>query len=310
EDDSKYILGYYKFADIENLKAVDGLVVDVQFALYDVYRSKSTEIGGTYGTVENGSRFYYIGGTPEVDSSTMTDAEKATLAIGELTTGFSLDKEIASAKEVTIPTSVDEKYGSPIITWAWGAEDDAEVFTIEDGKAKVNPSATKKTGTLTVSLTIGSAKEEKTYSVTAQSHALTAKDAIDTETTYKFGVVNTKVSNDVLFLSSSAVSGKFPATTKIVDNASDVKFEAVDGGYNMKVGDKYMNVELDSNNKVVFNFEDTASTVYAWNTDINSITYTLNDVVYYMGTYSTYTTLSGSNISYASSSFVGRLYAA
>lgn len=310
DDDSKYILGYYKFADLENLKAVDGFVVDVQFALYDVYRNKETEIGGTYEKVSNGSRFYYIGGTPEIDISTLNDEQKAGLAIGELAAGFSLDKEISSVKEVTLPTSVDAKYGTTNITWAWGAEDDAEVFKIEDGKAKVAPSATKKTGTLTVSLTIGSAKKEKTYSITAQSHALTAKDAINTETTYKFGVVNTKVSNDVLFLSSSVKNGKFPATTKIVDAAADVKFEAVQGGYNMKVGAKYMNVKLDSSSKVVFNFEDTASTVYAWNSELKSITYKLSDKEYYMGTYNTYTTLSGSEISRASSSFVGRLYAA
>ena len=71
-----------------------------------------------------------------------------------------------------------------------------------------------------------------------------------------------------------------------------------------------MNTELDSSNKVKFNFVDTASTVYSWNTEYKTFTYTLSDEAYYLGTYNTFATLSGSKISYASTSFVGRLYAA
>ena len=84
----------------------------------------------------------------------------------------------------------------------------------------------------------------------------------------------------------------------------------VEGGYNIKVGEKYMNTELNSKNKVVFNFEDTATTVYSWNAEYKTFTYTLSDEVYYLGTYNTFATLSGSKMSYAATSFVGRLYAA
>ena len=309
-DNTKYLLGYYKFKDLDNLKPVDGLEVEVQFALYDVYRNKETEIGGTYGTVQNGSRFYYIGATPEVDSSGMTEEEKATMAFGELTGSFKLDKQMSIATEVDLPSSVDKKYGTPTITWSWGAEDDAEVFKVEGNKAKINPSVTKKEGTLTVSLTIGATTKTKSYKVTAEAHSLVAQDAIDTSKTYKFGVVNTNLTNEVLFLSASVKNGTFPATTKLVSEAADVKFEAVEGGYNIKVGEKYMNTELNSKNKVVFNFEDAATTVYSWNTEYKTFTYTLSDEAYYLGTYNTFATLSGSKMSYAATSFVGRLYAA
>ena len=170
--------------------------------------------------------------------------------------------------------------------------------------------AYKLKGTLTVSLTIGETRKTKSYKVTAEAHSLVAQDAIDTSKTYKFGVVNTKLTNEVLFLSKNVKAGTFPSTTKLVSEAADVRFEAVDGGYNIKVGEKYMNTELDSSNKVKFNFDDTASTVYSWNTEYKTFTYTLSDTEYYMGTYSTYATLSGSKMSYAATSFVGRLYAA
>ena len=71
-----------------------------------------------------------------------------------------------------------------------------------------------------------------------------------------------------------------------------------------------MNTELNSKNKVVFNFEDAATTVYSWNTEYKTFTYTLSDEAYYLGTYNTFATLSGSKMSYAKTSFVGRLYAA
>ncbi len=121
--------------------------------------------------------------------------------------------------------------------------------------------------------------------------------SIAADTNYKMGLVNTSVGTDVYYF-TGAMDSHYGATSTDSTVAVDVKFVAVEGGYNLMFVDaegatKYINFVLNGTYKN-FMIEDTASSVWVWNSDLNTVTAKISDVDYVMGTRNdkTYTTIS------------------
>lgn len=103
------------------------------------------------------------------------------------------------------------------------------------------------------------------------------------------------------------MSGYYPATTTNPAKAADVKVKTVEGGYQILVGSKYLEI-VQSGTYTNVVFSESASIAWAYDADLNTFTYELAGNTYYLGTYKTYNTLSASTVDKAATSFVGHLY--
>lgn len=129
-------------------------------------------------------------------------------------------------------------------------------------------------------------------------------------TKYRFGM-NTK-SGSIMY-STGAVAGNYGGTTDNYAEAPQFELVEVTGGYNVKItfsdsSVKFMNVVV-SGNYTNVKFEDDATTVFTYNTDYKTLivatsghTDSGKDGDYFLGTYSTYSTISCSALSYLSPS--------
>ena len=134
----------------------------------------------------------------------------------------------------------------------------------------------------------------------------------DTETEYAFGFNN----GTSTYYITGEMSGTYGATTTTATEAGKVKVEAATDGYYLTVtvgtAKKYINLVEGTNSKgnatVYVSIDATASTVYTWNAEYATFTAPMLDTDYYMGTYSTFTTLSASKLSYAATSYPSHLY--
>ena len=115
---------------------------------------------------------------------------------------------------------------------------------------------------------------------------------------------------------TNELNGDYLKTNTDPAEAAVVTVEAVDGGYNLALtkGEvkSYVNIEeyVDSKNKTKTKYvlSETASTVFAWNAELKTLTTTIGTTEYYMGTYNKFNTFSSSKTSFASTSFVGSFY--
>ena len=125
---------------------------------------------------------------------------------------------------------------------------------------------------------------------------------------YAFGFVQTNLDNKEFYFTGKE-DGNYLATSETpVEN---IVLEATEGGYFIKVGDKYINA-VTSGKYCNAKIQDTAVTVWKWNAEYNTLTTYVEgegfNADFYMGTYKTFTTISMSNISYAATSIVGHFY--
>ena len=106
------------------------------------------------------------------------------------------------------------------------------------------------------------------------------------------------------------MSGYYGATSTDITAAVKVVLVAVDGGFNIKFelngATKYINTEV-SGTHLNFVIRDTASSVWAWNSELNTLTTACGSETVFMGTYGTYVTFGVSAISKAETSYVAHL---
>ena len=119
-------------------------------------------------------------------------------------------------------------------------------------------------------------------------------------TAYKLGVLQTTLNKNLFF--AGAESGNYLATSENWGDAADIVLEEVTGGYNIKVGTKYLNAVV-SGKYVNGKLQDAASTVYEWNEQAKSLvtkqtTSEVTDEYFYLGCYGSNSTFGFSNISY------------
>jgi len=106
-----------------------------------------------------------------------------------------------------------------------------------------------------------------------------------TGTAYKFGLTQGNAGNKQYFITGD-MDGYYMGTTEEAATAADVYLEETSGGYYLYTtagGKKYINMVV-SGTHVNAAFEDTATTVYTYNTEKKTVTATVNDTLYMHGT--------------------------
>lgn len=113
---------------------------------------------------------------------------------------------------------------------------------------------------------------------------------------------------------SGSMSGNFLATSENDYEAAKVYLEACEGGFHFYYLEgetkKYIEVFMNDSGKNQIRVADTATTVWTFDAELQTLVTTIDGTSYYLGTYGTFTTFSSSKTSYAKTSFVGHLYKA
>lgn len=138
-----------------------------------------------------------------------------------------------------------------------------------------------------------------------QEPAIEVKGAPALETlvagTYKAGI-NQSTVNENCFLVGTLNEKKYAEVSQKWSEAVDVVVAAAEGGFTMKIGEKFLNPKINSDNKVEVALEDEAK-VYQWNELAHTLTISLkvgeaDAEPYYLGAYGSNRTLGFSKLSY------------
>ena len=129
---------------------------------------------------------------------------------------------------------------------------------------------------------------------------------------YKFGVVQGNLNNKLIYLTGNYKNTHYGESTDNIANAADIYVVAVEGGYNLKLVKAdgtvlYINV-VPSGTYRNIKFQEAASSVWTFDTELNTFVTDIEGTKYYVGTYNTFDTISPSSIDKAATSFVGHLY--
>lgn len=130
---------------------------------------------------------------------------------------------------------------------------------------------------------------------------------------YNLMVIQKNLEGKELYFSGS-MSGNFLATSENDYEAAKVYLEACEGGFHFYYLEgetkKYIEVFMNDSGKNQIRVADTATTVWTFDAELQTLVTTIDGTSYYLGTYGTFTTFSSSKTSYAKTSFVGHLYKA
>ena len=241
-----------------------------------------------------------------INDKTATLEEAATKLQESYPDGFKNGIELVDA--LTVRTTE--------FTVAWAVETANEVAAkIVDGKLVLTPADEDVDYKLTATIS-NAAGETKTVSwdlvVSTKFLEVTqVTGAPEVGVAYKWGLVQKKLDGKPTLYFAGAMNGYYGATTKNAEEAVDVVLETAEGGYYLSFTDpdgakKYVNVVV-SGTHINFTIADTAATVYAFNSEIGTLTTKLDNETYYIGTYGTFNTLSVSNLSYITGDKAGDL---
>ena len=218
---------------------------------------------------------------PEKNNSELAQAAADKVAI---------NADLTSKLVVTLPSKQDDA----TLTWAvksGGATLAADGYTLT---CPENTADTPVDVVLTVTATINGTPASKDITVQV------AKVATFAEGTYKMSLVQGNISGTPkLYFKGTINSSNFGETVTDVANAADVAVSNANGGYYLKVGEKYL--ELNTSHRLAL--VDTPTSVWVYNTQYTTFTwYVANEnETYYLGTYNEFTTISASKMSYITS---------
>ena len=213
------------------------------------------------------------------------------------------------AGEVELPTA--KKFSDVVLSYV--VKSGAENASIVDGKlVLVADGALNKEVVITVTATMGEKTSSKDYTITVLADVEYITSMVTTpeaDKEYYLRFDQTKKGQELYF--KGTMNGFYGDTTEVIADAVKVVLVAVEGGYNLKFVDstgttKYINGVASGTYKN-FKIEDTASSVWAWNTQYNTLTTTVGETVY-MGSYGDNVTFGLSVMSYAATSYVSHLY--
>ena len=121
----------------------------------------------------------------------------------------------------------------------------------------------------------------------SDNSAYTVVTAPAADTAYKFGMIQGNVSATDVYYLAGGMSGYYMATTADASSAIDVYLQATTGGYYLYTkidgATKYINMVV-SGTHVNGAYEDSASTVYTFNTEKNTLIAQVNEEDYWFGT--------------------------
>lgn len=137
------------------------------------------------------------------------------------------------------------------------------------------------------------------------------KEAPKVDTPYLLGLSQDNLKKNLFF--AGEMDKYYYKTTESAQFAKNIYFESATGGYYMYFkgeasAKKYLNyVQTDESHKGVV-LADTAVSVWTYNSEHNTMTTVLEGKTYYLGTYSTYNTISASELGKISTSFPTHLF--
>ncbi len=272
EDAFSFDAGTYKFTNpqdfLENEKTKDIAIGDKLKMRVDYLTYNSTpELEGIVLSVEKAA---------QTDPTAITVKGSTTAQVG-LTEKYTVSYEPASANHNTA------------VTWSVSDETVARI----NSSGVIDP---LKEGTVSVIATLKSdASIKSSLEVTVGAASVTEPEYIKVapaETTDVYlGLL--QVNNKKVLYATGELSGNYLASSTKTSDAAKASLIVVEGGYNVKIGDKYLG--LTSENKAALN--DTA-TLFTFDTIAYTLVTKVGDTQYYFGTYNTYDTFSVSKYNY------------
>ncbi len=233
------------------------------------------------------------------DSGDVVAVEKVTLNETSLTMD---PDEVFDLKAVVTPATLTERG----VTWSSDTQSVAtvseggRVTAIAEGTAKIKATA-KADSTKFAECTV---KVNKRMVIAAADLA----SALAEGKSFKLGAYQENAKSYYYF------SGSVDKDTRGVTDASwekgvDVKLEATDTqdkyalSFQLEGAKKYFEMTDDHHYRVA----DSATILWDWNAELETVTRTINGTTYFPGTYSNYTTISGCDISMVASDFIFQL---
>ena len=284
------------------LKAEDKATIDAAHAEKYGYTADVTGIMITYSgapyLIPTSVDCFYNHALPE-----RSDAEKVTLEKDSL----SVENTFTEAGVIELPTA-GTTYPEVSINWT----SNSEFATVEGGKVTLTMPGETTTVKLTATVTLGDATETVEFEVmlVATNFTITPVTAPEAEVAYKF-YLNQVTNGYGVFVSGGVKDNRYMLTSKAAVDAIDIYAEANGDGfyfYTMVDGaKKYINVVMNDANKACVLYQDEAVSVYVYTEGINAWVTNVEGQAdqYYLGTYSTYDTISASVTSYINAENTG-----
>ena len=231
---------------------------------------------------------------PVLDDKGAVAAEKEILSFAS---AFTEDAEVTLAAK-------GQNYSEQVsITWAFKEGTTPKNAKIENGKLIVTLGEEEETVTLVATLKAGATTDTKEFTFTidaASQQEYLVKPITEAKAgTYKLTMWQANL-NKMLYFTGEINSSEYLVTSDKYAKAADVTLAAVDGGYTIKVGDKFLEIYKNSNNKIRAKLSDTATGAWKWNAELKLFTWNVDGKDYYLGTYNTFNTISTSEVSYIS----------
>ena len=206
------------------------------------------------------------------------------------------------------------KIGTDSFNVAWTTDAAAEYVTVGEPADNVvvigigeNPNEEDLVFHLTATVSANGKSESVTFEyyipgTPAKASGPVFVDAPEAGSSYKFALEQAELGKTLYF--TGEMSGFYLATSENVLDAVNVTIEEVEGGYHLffeKAGVKtYIDIvpRDDNPGKVNVILTEAPTAVFTWDAERKTMTATVGENTWYLGTYGTYNTISASNVSY------------
>ncbi len=233
-----------------------------------------------------------------------SDAEKLESELG----GIKIPSEVRKDTEISLPV-VGGTYDA--VKFSWASNNACAVISEDGSKLVITLPEEAATATLTLTAKIGEITETKTYEIAVFAKPKTVNVIVDTPVNgqeYYLMLTQENLGMDLFF--NGEMDGYYYATTDDVNSAVKIKVIALaDGKYDLMLGEKYLGIIHTSEGYINVKILDEAPAgKFVWNTEYKTFTTDIEGKgTYYLGTYSTYKTISASTIDKAATSYVAHL---
>ncbi len=278
-DSSKFV-DVTKYNDATTLEEVGKLAATDKFyeGIIIIYCSRSAGAAGLWDVL------VVPASVKEVEIK-LTDDQKVDSVLTELADSFN---GIKVKENIELPTS--HSNGATI---SWASNNEA----VLNAKGEFNAPNAKTEVKLTATVTLNAVT--KTVEITVEAAAKVATVATlvtnpQVGVAYKLGIDQQGL--EKMLFATGEMSGYYGATVEEHADSVDVYLEATDGGYYVyamvKGAKKYIGAEISGTHKN-FKYHDSATTVWTYNTEYNTIICTVEGVEIFIGTRGTYNTIGG-----------------
>ena len=230
-----------------------------------------------------------------VDSNALTDEQKVNAEYDSLNLTPTTYTE---ATKVTLPTP--KTHTDVKITW----KSDSNYAKVSGKELVITLPEKEANAKVTATLSLGNVSKEKTFELTIKKPAAVSTEEPEPGTAYKMFINREKASsNNKVYYITGEKDGNFFATDISLAKSVDVFVEKKNGNpyiyfTNSKGEKKYLDILVNSSNKVVVEVVNEPTAVFKWNKDYRTYVATVNNKEYCFGTYNNFTTISPSQTSY------------